>query len=292
MRALPALLLVAALAGAQDDNRLDAPLESPLAKRKRDEAAGEAAKGLAVHEAVRQGNKPSPEALREAIAALEEAVDLYERAQEMEWSMQANVDELRCVKSWLALRGLLPEEKEPADEKAKKEREKESRENVRDARRFLTKVLRLRRYRKVFERCSRCDGRGELTSAFGDRSTCPSCRGAKQQTDRKTLLRGYWFAHSPFFRADARERSTIDYVLRSGVRGAKRLTPYIATVSVEDVEDHGWWFRIKTEEKVIEDVEKGERVEREHAYVVVKVGRTFWIHGGSPDRDLLRVPEG
>ena len=298
MRGTLAILLLVPLALAgDDDGGLDQPLSSPLAKRKRAEADELGGKGRALHEEIRKGVKPAPEDLRKAIEALEEALAIYERAQAMEWSLAANADEMECLRSWVALREHLPPAEAPADpeEKARAEAKevKAQKERARDARRFLTETLRSRRHRKVFDRCDRCDGRGELRSAFGDKSVCSTCRGEKLITNRKNLLEGYWLAHSPFYRADARERARLNYVLRSGVRGEKRIAPFIEAATISGkVEDHGWWFRFETKQKVIEEGGQGKATERDENYIVMNVGRCWWIHGGRVDRELLDLQDG
>jgi len=295
MRDVALALLLCSLALAQDSG-VEVPLKSPLAQRKRDEAAEAGKRGRDVHEEVRKGTKVEPEALRKAIADLEEAIDLYERAQQMEWSSEANRNEAECVRSWAALRALTPPEEPPADPDARsdweKKRERAQKEKQRDARRFVTDVLRLRRPQKIFDRCDRCDGRGELRSAFGDASVCPTCRGQKRMADRKKVLEAYWLAYTPFYRQESRERTRVDSVLRQGVQAEKRLAPFIASSSVSSkVEDHGWWFKVSATEKIIEEEGQRKPEEREQVYVAMNVGRTWWLYSGRVDKDLLGESE-
>ncbi|MHC4941131.1 MAG: hypothetical protein ACYTHK_19520 [Planctomycetota bacterium] len=296
MRGLLVALMLGSFAVAGDDAGLDAPAKSPLAKRKRDEATALWHKGRAVHEEVRKGKKPAPEVIRQAIQDLENAVDLFEAAQRMEWDGKANQDEAECLRNWAGLREVAPPPEAPADpaEKTRWEAKQRSaaKERARDARRFVTKLLQARRHNKVFQRCGRCDGRGEIRSAFGDKSVCKSCGGLKQTTNRKNLLKAYWMAHSPFFRADARNRSLMNQVLRMGVRAEKRIGPYIKSSSIDGkIEDHGWWFRVRTKEKVLEDGTQKKPTERAETYIVMNVGRAWWVHSGRVDRELLVLPD-
>ncbi|MHC4407856.1 MAG: hypothetical protein ACYS0E_14265 [Planctomycetota bacterium] len=297
MRRLLAVLLLGSFAIAGDVQGLDAPAKSPLAKRKRAAAAASWHKGRVVHEAVRKGEKPSGDVIRQALLDLENAVNLYEAAQIMEWSAVANREEAECVRNWAGLRAIAPAPEPPTDPTEKKRWESKRRgaakERARDARRFVTKLLQARRHRKVFQRCSRCDGRGELRSAFGDKSTCKTCGGFKNTTNRKNLLKGFWMAHTPFFRADARNIARVNQVLRNGVRGEKRLGPYVHSSSIDGkIEDHGWWYRVRTKEKVIAEGEQSKPTERAETYIVMNVGRAWWVHSGRLDRDLLVIPEG
>ena len=85
----------------------------------------------------------------------------------------------------------------------------------------------------------------------------------------------------------------MNQVLRTGVRAEKRIGPFIHSSSIDGkVEDHGWWFRIRTLEKVIEEGDQKKPVERNETYVVMNVGRNWWVHSGRVDRDLLVLPEG
>jgi hypothetical protein len=297
MRGLLAVLLLGSFAIAGDVQGLNAPAKSPLAKRKRAEAAALGQKGRAVHEAVRKGDKPTADVILQAIEDLEGAINLYETAQRMEWNASANQDEAECVRGWAGLRAIAPAPEPPTDPTEKQRWEAKQRsaakERYRDARRFVTKLLQARRHRKVFQRCSRCDGRGEIRSAFGDKSTCKTCGGAKNTTHRKNLLKAFWMAHTPFFRADARNVARVNQVLRNGVSGEKRLGPYVHSSSIDGkIEDHGWWYRVRTKEKVIEEGAQGKPTERAETYVVMNVGRAWWVHAGRLDRDLLVLPEG
>ena len=297
MRGLLAVLLLGSFAIAGDAQGLDAPAKSPLAKRKRAEAAASWHKGRVVHEAVRKGDKPAADVVHQALRDLENAVNLYEAAQIMEWSAVANREEAECVRNWAGLRAIAPALEPPIDATEKQRWEAKQRsaakERYRDARRFVTKLLQGRRHRKVFQRCSGCDGRGERRSAFGDKSTCKTCRGSKSTTHRKNLLKAFWMAHTPFFRADARNIARVNQVLRDGVSGEKRLGPYVHSSSIDGkIEDHGWWYRVRTKEKVIAEGEQGKPTERSETYIVMNVGRAWWLHSGRLDRDLLVVPEG
>ena len=297
---LPAVALFATLAGAAGSAGLEVPAKSPLAKRTRGQAVELATKSRQVHERVRKGEKPTPDQLRQAVADLEQAVNLFEKAQKMEWNLDANRAEMEALRAWSDLRKITPAAEPPTDPKEKARFESKQRsaakERLRDARRFVSKLLQGRKHAKVFGRCGRCDGRGELRSAFGDKSVCNVCRGTKHMTDRKSLLRAYWFAHSPFFRGDARNRSMLNYVLRTGISAEERLanavSPYILSSNVSGkIEDHEWWFRVTAKEKVVNKGSEKKGIEQTSTYIVMNVGHAWWVYAGRIDRELLVPPE-
>ncbi|MEM8885709.1 MAG: hypothetical protein AAGD14_16710 [Planctomycetota bacterium] len=298
MRVIPFLLLAATVASAQDTPGLEIPLKSPTAKRTRAEAKETAQRGRDVHEAIRRREKVEPEAIRQAIVDLETAIGLYEKTLRAEWDLETNAAQADCVRSWVALRKLAPPVELPTDPKEKarflKKQKSQRKENLRDARRFVTRLVASRKYRGMFSRCPSCDGRGEKRTAFGDKSVCKTCRGAKSVANRKELLKAHWFAYTPLYRANGRHRAKMDYVLRSGVRGEKRIAPFILSYRVDGkIEEHGWWFRVNTIEKVAEEGRQKKGMERNSSYTVVKIGKVWWLHSGRDDRDLpIEEPEG
>jgi hypothetical protein len=290
MRLFGLLLILAPLALAKPAG-LEMPLKSPVARRLRIEAKATCDKARAVFDAVRKDPAPTDAEVRQAFADVGAAIGKFERAQRTEWDFATNTAEQKCVRLWVDLRKVVKPVPAPTDPEAKakweKKQDKARRDTARDARRFLTKVLGTRRHAKLFGRCSRCDGRGDLRSAFGDSSVCPNCKGKKHTANRRGILAAHWYSLSPFFRASGRERSKMNFVLQSGVGGEDRIAPFTKSVVVQGkVEDHGWWFRIRTKEKVLATGESKKATEREGDYLVVNLGRTWWLADRRSDRDL------
>ena len=300
VRIILALVVVAATAAAVETPGLEQPLKSPVAKRLRAKAAKLHDQAQAVHAKTRQppGSEtyPSPDELSGALATAEGAIWNYEQAQRKECDTSTNAKEASCLRIWIDLRKLVPPPEPPKDPEALKKWTKAKKraraERMRDARRLFGKYESARRYTKLFSVCRRCDGRGDLRTAFGDKSVCPSCRGAKLHVDRKTLLASYWFCFSPFYRADSRHRARLNQVLVSGVRAQDRIAPFVLSYRIKGkAEDHGWWVRATVLEKLHDDPKSKKGTEKPVDYVMMKVGKAWWIHRGRADEQLLKIPE-
>jgi hypothetical protein len=304
---LIALATIAGLAGAAELPGLELPPKSPVAKRLRKQADAKWELVRPVHEAFRKNrgseNKVDPETVRDAVANAEEAIYLYEKAQRAEWSTPTNQTQMQCVRAWADMHTAVPEEEAPTDPEALKKwqnaKTRARAERLRDARRVLGKLESLRHHNKVFVRCNACDGRGEMLTRFGGqpgekakKRTCRTCAGGKVLPHRKRILDGYWFAFSPFYRNNGRNRSGMNYVLRTGARGEKRLAPYIMTSRImKKPENHGWWVKFDVVQKVHDDPKSRKGVERKLSIVMVNIGRVWWVHDSIYDRDLLQIPE-
>jgi hypothetical protein len=81
-------------------------------------------------------------------------------------------------------------------------------------------------------------------------------------------------------------------VLRLGPRGTAVLVPYIMSTRIGvAVEDHPWWVRMPVTEKVHDDPHSAKGVERETEYVMMKIGKVWWIHSQQFDsKTLLSLP--
>lgn len=303
-----ALVLAAGLAGAADAPALDAPLKNPTAKRIREKAKKLWESGQAVHTRTKSADekapRPTPDELRKARDDIVEAIELFESAQLKEWDLATNTLQAQAVRLWAELNGLIPEAVPPTDpevlEKWKASQAKDVVRRKLDARRMLGKLLSARRYSKQFQRCSRCDGRGEFKDRFGGQPgakaatrTCGTCDGHKLTANRKRILAAHWFCYSPNYRADGRNRSDMSYVLRLGVRGTNKIAPYIMSTRIgSDVEDHGWWLALRVKEKVQEEPTDRKGAERETEYVLMRIGKIWWLHSERFDtRTLLRLPD-
>ena len=306
-----ALLLAAGMAFAADAPGLDAPLKNPTAKRLREKAGATWERASAVYsrskekgDADDKSPPPTTAELRTALDDLVEAIELFEKAQIMEWDLSTNGIQMQAVRAWADLNATLPEVDPPTDpeELAKwnSEKEKAASRRKRDARRQLGKLLSNRRHSKLFQRCTRCDGRGEIKDRFGGqpgqkatKRTCKTCDGNKLIAHRKRIMAAHWFCFSPMHRADGRNRSDMNYVLRLGVRGENKLAPYtMSTRIAPKLEDHGWWLRVSVEEKVHEEPGDRKGTERVTEYVLMNIGNIWWVHSARFDsRGLLQVPE-
>ena len=300
LRTLLALAIVAATASAVDTPGLEVPLKSPVAKRLRAKATvlyqKAKAQAASLQERLRQPpdseDYPVPDELRDAFRNAQDAIDLFEKAQRKEWDTATAMAEVDCLRTWIDLRKVMPAEEAPKDPEAlakwTKAKARALKERKRDARRVFSKYEQGRRHAKLFAQCRRCDGRGELRSSFGEKSTCPSCRGNKVHAERRTILGSYWLCFSPFYRADGRNRSRVNQVLRTGVRSESRLAPFVQSYRIKGAaEDHGWWLRATVIEKVHEDPHTKKGTEQTVDYVIMKVGKSWWIHRGRVDTQLL-----
>jgi len=305
-RSLLALFVAANVAGAVDAPGLDAPLKSPTAKRLRGKAQGKWEEANAVFARQRTGKEeeqPSTEELRKAVALVVEAIGGFEAAQMQEWDTTTNALQAQAVRAWAEMQAMLPPVEPPKDPEAlakwKKAQLRAVSERKRDARRRLGKILGGRRHAKLFSRCGRCDGRGEFVDRFGgqpgqkpQKRTCKTCQGNKLVSNRKRILLSHWFCYSPLYRSDGRNRADMSYVLRLGVRGENRLAPFIMSTRIASkVEDHGWWVSLQVVEKVHEDPHSRKGVEQTTDYVMMKIGKLWWVYSDRFDgRKLLKLP--
>jgi len=306
-RSLLALFVAATVAGAADAPGLDAPLKSPTAKRLRKKAQVKWEDANAVftrQHSAKEEDRPNTEELRQAVALVAKAIGGFEAAQMQDWDTATNALQAQAVRAWAEMQALLPPVEPPKDPEAlakwTKAQARAVSERKRDARRRLGKILAGRRHRQLFSRCSRCDGRGEFVDRFGgqpgqkpQKRTCKTCRGDKLVSNRKRILLSHWFCYSPLFRADARNRSDMSYVLRLGVRGENRLAPFIMSTRIgSKVEDHGWWVRMQVLEKVHEDPHSRKGMEQTTDYVMMKIGKLWWIYSERFDgTKLLKLPK-
>lgn len=292
---LLALLLIAVPLFAAESANLKRPLKSPVARRLRVEAKSIFDKANAIREAMRKKPAPTDEQVRQAFRDAAKAIETYEKAQRVEWDPSTNQTEQDCVRLWVMLRKQVKPEPAPEDPEEKlkweKKREKRLRSSARDARRFLTTVMNNRRHSKLFKRCPRCDGRGKVRSSFGDSRNCGTCSGHGHTASRRGILDAHWYPFSPFYRSVGQRRTNIDFVLTSGVAGESKVSPFTKSVVVKGkVEDHGWWYRVRTKEKVFESGNSKKSTEREGNYVVVHVGRVWWLVQSQADHRDLSIP--
>jgi len=307
-RTVLVLMVAALVVVAADSPGLDAPLKNPTAKRIRRKAQGkwEAANAVFTRAKNHDESEPQPtvDELRKALALAVESIELFESAQIQEWDTATNAVQAQVVRAWAEMKDRVPAAEPPTDPEAlakwNKNKEKALARRKRDARRLLGKVLAARRHSKLFQRCPRCDGRGEFTDRFGGqrgqkpvKRTCSTCAGQKLTANRKRILLAHWFCYSPNYRSDGRNRSNMSYVLRLGVRGENKLAPYILSSRIGGkIEDHGWWMRATVIEKVADDPHSRKGVEQTTDYVLMKIGKLWWIHSERFDgRSLLQLPE-
>jgi len=298
MRLLAILLLPLLFPGsARADDALDpdGSASSPRAKRIRGEALEKWKAAGPAWELAKAG-KPVPGGdAREAVGLIEEAVELYERSLALEWDGDANRQLAEAIRAYFKLRKHVPEEKPQGEEerkKAEKAADRAHKERVREARRFVLDYGRARRYSSLFDRCPQCGGRKEISSAFGDKRMCPTCKGAGLLVDREGIVEARWSFFSPLYRADLRNEREVTRAYRIGQHRPEQLAPFVKSVRIRgDVEDHGTWVRITTREKTHTDA-RGRRTDKvETTYVIYRVGKQWYLYHPRYDRELIDVPE-
>jgi len=290
---VPGLL---ALAADEEASPLKPAGDSRYARKYREQAEPLWEKAKAVVEQARTREPPTVEEMRAAMGEMEQAAPLYEKALHEFWSKEDNESLAALVKGWYELRGKLPAPPEPQTAEERKEfderLDKERKERVRDARKFLLEVLKARKYREQFERCGRCEGRGVLLGGFGDRQVCPSCDGRRMRVDPAAVMAAWWLPLSPLHRADSRHAMRFERLVRSAERDPQKLAPFIYSASVDgEPEDHDVWIRFQIEEKIQPQADGGKVEKRDSSYVVYRVGDVWWLREDAADRDLFELPE-
>jgi len=296
MRLCVVIVLAAASAGAEDLLETERP--SPTERRRREEAVELWKKTEDVREALMRGKAEaaSPERRREALGQIEEVVRDLERSLRREWNNAANDLLAQAVKAWFQLRAALPPEKAPEDPEEKEQWERRAararRERVRDARKFVLDVYRARRHRSLFDRCGRCDGRGERRDPFGKAApqTCGVCGGQGRRLDKKHVLECEWFAHSPLYRARGRNQSQVNRLGDLAVRRPEKLGPFVQSVSVDgEPEVHDAWIRFTLETRRSADPDRRARERTKETVVVYRVGEVWYLYDKRVDGAVLDI---
>ncbi len=238
-----------------------------------------------------------PQAVAAAVEKLELAALKYERSLKQEWNNPANVSLCKVISAWYLAQPHLPKLPPPADEKERKKRESDARKerikNMGAARKRLMEYGAARRYRKLYHRCPRCEGRKDMRNPLDKRVIpCKLCRRTGLQVDRKGVVNARWMFNSPFFRADARRQLEVNRKLRLAKYDTKRLAPFVRSVRITGKPDfHGNWIRITALEKVHSDP-AGRKIEKTDAsYVLYRIGKLWYLYHKRYDKQLVEVPE-
>jgi hypothetical protein len=269
---------------------------SPRAARLRKQAQEVWEKAAPVVAALGLNKTPLPEEAVVAARTLEEAVVLFEKALRIEWNVEANATLARAVVAWYGLRPHLPQPAPPADpdaeKKAAKEREKQRRARLKEARHFILEYGRARRFEKQFRTCRRCDGRQYVYDAFNKgRRPCPVCNREGRLPIREGIIRARWHFHSPLYRANAQSTRDVRHALASAPRSPHRLAPFVRSVAIDKIEDHDLWVRVAVTEKTITEPGSQKTIETEKTYLLYRVGKSWFLYSRRFDTKLVAIPE-
>jgi hypothetical protein len=296
MRRLLILLGFAAAATGEETKDLEQPPVSVKARQLREQALALWNPVQPLWELVRT-KKPVPAAeAAVALPAIEQAVELFERSLHEEWSGETNRTLANAVRTWCALRPLVPPPA-PADDAARQKAEKAAAAAAlarkREVRDFITKYAAERRATSLFRACPKCDGRGESASPFGDRRDCAACQKRGRLLDREGILAARWLRYSPLYRALPRHEQEVNKLLRSAPPDAQRdfFAPYIRGVTIKDVEDHDTWARVKAQDQIQPTLPSQKTEKVDATYVLFRVGEVWYLFDEQADKDLLDTKE-
>ena len=295
LRASFIVLVAATFAFAGETAKLEQPFASSRAKSYRKKAKEAWETVVPVLELL-QSDKPVEDSkLRAAMPQIELTVLNLERSLQLEWHAKVNDKLVEVITAWFDLRSRLPEPAPPEDpderEKLEKERAKERKAQVREARKALLEARNARRPEKQLIRCRGCDGRGELRSAFGDKSKCKACGGVTRHVDREGILEAQFLPYSPVWRSDPRNEMKADRALRGADTNPSVLAPFVKSSQVKGaIEDHDFWVRIRLREKQYKEPGDKSLETVEQSFVLYRVGKVWYLHGGRIDHVLFELP--
>lgn len=280
------LLLLAGFAFAGEEPGLAVPLTSVRARSLREEGRKAWDAAAPVWTKAKAGEVVEPGALAAAVAAVEDAVAKWEQSLRVEWDDATNGTLAEACRAWYGMRVLLPAD--PADDTR---REAGRRRRVQEVRKLVMEHGAARRLEMQIRRCDRCDGRGVLRAAFGDRpADCPACDRRGAVPHRGSILDAQWLVRSPLYRADTGNAVRMDLDLRRAGSDAARLAPFVQSVGIDgEVEDHDVWARVRAKEKVT-DEPRGKPVTRQVEYVFFRVGRVWYLWDDRYDASVLPDP--
>lgn len=295
LRALIIVLAATTLTFAGETARLEQPFASSRAKGYRKKAKEAWTSVLPVLELVHADKPVEDSKLRAALPRIESTALNLERSLQLEWHAKVNDKLVEVITTWFDLRSRLPEPAPPEDpaerEKLEKARAKERKAQVRQARKALLEARNARRPEKQLIRCRACDGRGELRSAFGDKTKCKACGGVTRHVDREGILEAQFLPYSPVWRADPRNEMKADRALRGADTNPSILAPYVKSSQVKgEVEDHDFWVRIRLREKQYKEPGGKDLETVEKTFVLYRVGKVWYLHGGRIDHVLFELP--
>jgi hypothetical protein len=296
IRTVPFLILAALGGSVAAEELLEPPKSNPRARKLRESAAKTLEPHAAAIEAAKAKKTVAPDAAAAAVEAIEDAVATIEKALAIEWNAQANRLEADAVKAWFTLREFVPAPAAPADEDARKKQEaaarKLRRKHLRDARKFVLDYAQARKFEKQFRRCTRCDGRKDLRSPFGDKKACEACARSGLLIDDKGILRAAWLFQSPLYRADSRNLVRVHRKLTTAQQRPASLGPFVRTASVDGkIENNDVWVRVHTKEKVYAEPGAKRFDEVEKSYLAYRVGEVWFLYTPRYDGVLIEIKD-
>jgi hypothetical protein len=282
------LLALVPLASRADESDLEQPPTSAKARQLREEGKALWDRVQAVWEKVRHKKEVSPAEAVEAVTALEKATELLEKSLREEWNGETNRALADAARAWCWLQPLLP----PA-EPTKKEADAQRQARVRDVRDFVMKWGRERRADSILRTCPKCEGRKEIRTPFGDKSTCGTCSKRGRLVDRDALIAARWSRHSPLHRAQSRNEQALNRLLRSLPPDEQKdpFAPYVSSVSIKEVEDNGLWARVKAVD-IVQPLASSPKTEKtDVTYVLFRVGKLWYVYDKHADKELIDLSE-
>lgn len=294
MRRLAVLLGFASLAAGGDATRdLEQPPVSAKAKELRGKAQALWVTVAPVWELVK-AKKPVPQPDAEtAMPLVEQVVEIFEKSLHEEWNGDANRTLADAVRTWAKLRQQLPPPTPPDDDAGKKKAEKAAAARKAEVREFVMAYAAERRTTSLFRTCPKCEGRGENASPFGERRDCPACQKRGRLLDRDGIVKARWLRYSPLYRATPRREQELNRLLGGSAPDQQRdwFAPYIRGVSIREVEDHDFWVRVKAQDQVQATVTTNKVEKVDATYVLLRIGRVWYLFDQQTDRDLLSPKE-
>ncbi|MGQ0612909.1 MAG: hypothetical protein ACT4PV_04095 [Planctomycetaceae bacterium] len=280
-----ALMLLLASALAAEEGGLTLPLTSFRARELREEGTKHWQSAETVWEKLKATEAVDAATAGAALEKVELAFTRLEQSLELEWDAATNTLLANAARAWYALHPLAPPPAEKELAKLKSRR-------IADVRRFALEYGAARRYESQIQRCSRCDGRGVLSGAFGDKPPpCGTCKQRGGVPVRKGILAARWFVQSPLFRDDNGNALNLDRDLRQAAIDPSRLSPYVKSVAIHgEVEDHGTWARVRVREKVSPEP-GGKSEERKETLTLFRIGSRWYIWSRRYDESLIAIPE-
>lgn len=287
-----ALLALFSLLARADEKELEQPPVSAKARQLREQ--GNALwNGVApVWEKLRYKKEVTPAEAAATLPVVEQAVDLLERSIREEWNGETNRTLADAARAWYWLQPLLPPQP-PDDPAVKRQAEKERQARTREVRDFVMKWGRERRADSLLRTCPKCQGRKEVVSPFGDRTTCNACGKRGRLVDRDAIIAARWNRYSPLYRSQARHEHAVNRLLRSLAPDEQKdpFAPYISSVLIKEVEDNGLWARVKAVDTVQPAAGSQKTEKADVTYVLFRVGKVWYAYDRQADKDLLDLAE-
>ena len=110
--------------------------------------------------------------------------------------------------------------------------------------------------------------------------------------NRKGIVHAKWAFRRPLQRADVRQRSNMNRMLRSAAFDARRLAPYIGRIRIKGKpEFHDTWIRVLVEEESKLDPTSKKYDKKKKYYTLYRAGRTWFLYTRRHDRELIDIPD-